>query len=135
LSGNSAFGFAAELDHGAVQRFDVLRLLGAELLQHGEFFALEETTLDHFFVERSLQVLQGQRVVQDADVPFSELFGFRPLTVVHRFGFFGAAHRRRAASATATGSQECGQRRSSSDRDEFPSRYRVHVRLLLGYAS
>src|ERR1700710_2459611 len=117
-------GLAAEFLHRAGQRFDVLLLLGAELLQHREFFTLEEPTLADFLVERRLQVLEGEGVVEDADVTFSELFGFGFLTVAGRFGWGG--HRRRAAPAAATGGEDRSHRRATSDRDELASRYRVH---------
>ena len=54
----------------------MLCLLFAELLDRRQFGALEEAALDDVGVEGGLEVLERQRVVEDADVALAELLGF-----------------------------------------------------------
>ena len=69
-------GLAAELLDRAGQRGDVFGLLVAELFDRRQVGALEEAALDDVGVEGRLQVLERERVVEDADVALAELFGF-----------------------------------------------------------
>ena len=54
----------------------MLRFLVAELLDRRQVGALEEAALGDVGVERRLEVLERQRVVQDAEVALAELRGF-----------------------------------------------------------
>jgi len=55
-------------------------LLTAELADRLQVGPLEEAALDDVCVEGRLQVLEGQRVVEDADVALAELGGFAAAT-------------------------------------------------------
>src|SRR4051812_49362606 len=66
---------AAELLDRGLERLHVLALLLAELLRHGQHLALELAALRGVGVELGLEVLEGQRVAEDAEVAGAEHLG------------------------------------------------------------
>src|SRR4051812_47240641 len=66
---------AAELLDRGLERLHVLALLLAELLRHGQHLALELAALRGVGVELGLEVLERQRVAEDAEVAGAEHLG------------------------------------------------------------
>jgi inner membrane transporter RhtA len=96
----------------------VFCLLLAELADRLQLSTLEQAALEDVGVEGRLEVLERERVVEDADVALAEFGGFALAAAGRR----GRAGRGRAAVAAA-GGEEGGERTgATADRQELPPR-------------
>jgi hypothetical protein len=114
----------ARLLDGRGQRGDVLVLVALDLLDQGEVLALEEAALRHVGVERGLEILEGKRVVDDADVPLAEL---GQGVVARRLGGL-AGHRGGGVVfviLAAGGKEGRGRARAAGEHEEAAPRHRV----------
>src|SRR5262249_25394676 len=111
-------GGCSKLLRGALQRGDVRDLVGAGHLDQRQVRAFEQAALDHVGVERRLQVLEREGVVDDSEVALAELReGIAPSG--------GSRRRRRAVPSATCREQRAGRPGPSAQGEKAAPRDRV----------